>query len=255
MTVQHTHHHHRRLRPPVPPKTAPQPGLHAPRVNTIAPAGDAGEFDSPVLRLVYTSLTTPRSVIDVNMATGRRVTKKVTPVLGGFSPSDYTTERLWAAAPDGVKARRRCAMLEGKRHALAGFWTVQQGFNNASLPGWYQSAWAHVAGAMPCGMHGKGALSCAAPLRTAGSGSTTRRHCNTRCWCPPRPPPQVPISLVYRNGLVKLDGSAPMLLSGYGSYEVGAWKLVRVGAGRWAGRLADGRVLMRGAPDGEREAS
>lgn len=31
----------------------------------------------------------------------------------------------------------------------------------------------------------------------------------------------MPISLVYHKGLVKLDGSAPMLLSGYGSYEVG----------------------------------
>lgn len=31
---------------------------------------------------------------------------------------------------------------------------------------------------------------------------------------------QVPISLVYREDLVKLDGSDPMLLDCYGSYEV-----------------------------------
>jgi oligopeptidase B len=39
------------------------------------------------------------------MATGKRATKKVQPVLGGFSASDYVTDRLWATAPDGVKVR------------------------------------------------------------------------------------------------------------------------------------------------------
>ncbi len=43
---------------------------------------------------------------------------------------------------------------------------------------------------------------------------------------PPHPCPphtlllQVPISLVYRKGLARLDGSDPVLLNGYGSYEV-----------------------------------
>lgn len=32
-----------------------------------------------------------------------RVTKKVNPVLGGFDRSQYTTERVWATAPDGVQ--------------------------------------------------------------------------------------------------------------------------------------------------------
>lgn len=31
------------------------------------------------------------------------MTKKVNPVLGGFDRSQYTTQRLWATAPDGVK--------------------------------------------------------------------------------------------------------------------------------------------------------
>lgn len=37
------------------------------------------------------------------MATGKRATKKVQPVLGGFEKSNYVTERLWARAPDGTK--------------------------------------------------------------------------------------------------------------------------------------------------------
>lgn len=94
--------------------------------------GPTGDFDSEVLRLHYSSLTTPPSVYDQSMATGKRALKKVTPILGGFSREDYETRRLWATAPDGV---------------------------------------------------------------------------------------EVPISLVFRRGLAKLDGSDPLLLHGYGSYE------------------------------------
>ena len=35
-------------------------------------AGSQGDFDSPILRLGYTSLTTPTSTIDLNMKTGKR---------------------------------------------------------------------------------------------------------------------------------------------------------------------------------------
>ncbi|CAL5221645.1 g3872 [Coccomyxa viridis] len=96
-------------------------------------AGAQGDFDSPILRLRYSSLSTPSSTIDYNMRTGQRETKKVQPVLGGFSSSNYKTERLWARAPDGVK---------------------------------------------------------------------------------------VPVSLVYRKGAAKLDGSDPLLLDAYGAYEI-----------------------------------
>lgn len=34
--------------------------------------GGQGDFDSPVLRLRYSSLATPSSTIDTNMATGKR---------------------------------------------------------------------------------------------------------------------------------------------------------------------------------------
>lgn len=35
-------------------------------------AGEQGDFDSEVLQLVYSSLTTPRTVIAQNLATGKR---------------------------------------------------------------------------------------------------------------------------------------------------------------------------------------
>jgi oligopeptidase B len=66
-------------------------------------AGPQGDWDSPVLRLAYSSLTTPASTIDVHTGTGRQATKRVAPVLGGFDPANYKCERLWATSADGTR--------------------------------------------------------------------------------------------------------------------------------------------------------
>jgi oligopeptidase B len=62
-----------------------------------------GDFDSDILKLVYSSLSTPDTWLAHNMKTNRRATKKVTPVLGGFDQASYATERLWASSHDGTK--------------------------------------------------------------------------------------------------------------------------------------------------------
>lgn len=61
------------------------------------------EFDTETLRFTYTSLTTPNSTFDYHMATREKVLKREQPVLGGFTKSNYETERLWVTARDGVK--------------------------------------------------------------------------------------------------------------------------------------------------------
>lgn len=66
------------------------------------PAALTGDFDSEVLRLSYSSPTTPRSIYDQHLPSGRRLLKKSLAVLGGFSREQYLTQRLWATAPDGV---------------------------------------------------------------------------------------------------------------------------------------------------------
>ena len=88
------------------------------------------QFDTEILRLGYTSLTTPNSTYDYNMKTREMTLLKQQEVVGGFNPDEYQSERLYATVTDGTK---------------------------------------------------------------------------------------VPISLVYKKG-VKKDGSAPLLLYGYGSY-------------------------------------
>lgn len=61
------------------------------------------EFDTEVLRIAYTSLTTPNSVFDYNMKTRERELLKQQEVVGSFDPADYTSERHFATARDGKK--------------------------------------------------------------------------------------------------------------------------------------------------------
>ena len=61
------------------------------------------EFDTELLRYDYSSMTTPYSTIDYNMATKTKDIKKVQEVVGGHKPEDYKAERQWAIARDGTK--------------------------------------------------------------------------------------------------------------------------------------------------------
>jgi len=61
------------------------------------------EFTSRSLRYEYSSLVTPRSVYDLELASGDAVLRKRQPVLGDYDPSRYVTERQWAIAPDGTR--------------------------------------------------------------------------------------------------------------------------------------------------------
>jgi len=89
-------------------------------------------FETDTVRINYSSFTTPDSVIDYNMASRQKELLKEKSVLGGFKKSDYSSERIFAKAEDGV---------------------------------------------------------------------------------------EIPISLVYKKG-VKKDGTAPLLLTGYGAYGI-----------------------------------
>jgi len=59
------------------------------------------EFDTPTLRIIYTSFTTPASTYDYNMATHKLTLRKEQSVLGGFNKNDYVTERKFVTARDG----------------------------------------------------------------------------------------------------------------------------------------------------------
>jgi oligopeptidase B len=71
-------------------------------VYTVA-LGSNAEFNTETVRYDYTSLVTPESVYDYDMNTRQRELKKRHPVLGGYDPTQYTSERLYAKAADGVE--------------------------------------------------------------------------------------------------------------------------------------------------------
>jgi oligopeptidase B len=61
------------------------------------------DFNTHTLRFGYTSLVTPGSVFDYNLTTREQTLLKQTPVLGGYDPTQYVSERLEAIAPDGTR--------------------------------------------------------------------------------------------------------------------------------------------------------
>ncbi len=62
---------------------------------------DNYEMESGRLRFHFSSMATPDSVYDYDMATKEKTLLKQDEVLGGFDPANYRTERLSARAADG----------------------------------------------------------------------------------------------------------------------------------------------------------
>ncbi|MEL6924929.1 MAG: hypothetical protein AAFO94_12850 [Bacteroidota bacterium] len=61
------------------------------------------EFDTELLRISYTSMTTPSTTYDYNMRTRDKKLLKQQEVLGDFDASHYQSERIYATARDGVR--------------------------------------------------------------------------------------------------------------------------------------------------------
>src|SRR5580658_7497093 len=71
-------------------------------VYSASPAGTP-EFESSTYRYNYQSFITPPSVYDYDVKSGKSALLKRQEVLGGYDPSQYSSELLWAAARDGTK--------------------------------------------------------------------------------------------------------------------------------------------------------
>ncbi|HNK63924.1 MAG TPA: S9 family peptidase [Anaerolineales bacterium] len=68
---------------------------------SVFPEGNS-EFETDRLRLKYSSLITPHSVIEVHMDTGEWQVMKEDAIPSGYDKSKYTLERIHATAPDGT---------------------------------------------------------------------------------------------------------------------------------------------------------
>ncbi|MBF4994037.1 S9 family peptidase [Arthrobacter gandavensis] len=101
------------------------------------------EYESPIIRLSYTSYLTPPRVYDYVLATGELQLRKETAVRGNYDPAQYVAERDWATAADGTRIplsvlRRSEVARDGSNPALVyayGSYEVSMdpGFNIARL--------------------------------------------------------------------------------------------------------------------------
>jgi len=81
------------------------------------------EFKTNVVRYNYQSLTTPSSVFDYDMNTGKATLRKQQEVPGGFDKANYKAERIFATAADGTKVPmsvvyRKTVKLDGSAPLL-----------------------------------------------------------------------------------------------------------------------------------------
>ncbi|HEX3560407.1 MAG TPA: S9 family peptidase [Pyrinomonadaceae bacterium] len=81
------------------------------------------EFDTHKVRYNYQSFITPSSVYDYDVKTGRSELLKQQPVLGGYDPSLYKSERVYATAADGKRipvslVYKKELKLDGQRPLL-----------------------------------------------------------------------------------------------------------------------------------------
>ncbi|MGH7742172.1 MAG: S9 family peptidase [Candidatus Eiseniibacteriota bacterium] len=72
------------------------------QVYTAGP-GDNLEYRSSSYRYTYNSFVTPQSVFDYDIASRQSKLLKRVAVLGGYDPTRYRSERLWATARDGAR--------------------------------------------------------------------------------------------------------------------------------------------------------
>lgn len=84
---------------------------------------ESREFDCPVLRYLFTSLVTPRTVYEYDMGSRQKTLRKQYKVLGGYEPRHYTCERHFVTADDGARVpvslvRRRDTPIDGSAPAL-----------------------------------------------------------------------------------------------------------------------------------------
>ena len=97
-------------------------------------------YETTTIRFSYMSHVTPTSVYDYDMNTRDRKLLKQKEVLGGYDPSLYASERLFATAADGVEVpvsvlyRRDARLDEGNPVYLMGY-----GAYGASMDAWFSS--------------------------------------------------------------------------------------------------------------------
>jgi oligopeptidase B len=81
----------------------------------VAGVGYNPEFNTEKLRFSYQSMATPPTTYDYHMQEKKKTILKQLEVVGGYDPSQYTTERLWVTAGDGTRVPMSIVYKRGFR--------------------------------------------------------------------------------------------------------------------------------------------
>ncbi|GAB2881743.1 oligopeptidase B [Uliginosibacterium flavum] len=101
---------------------------------------DLPEWDSPILRYSYESMTTPPSIYDYDPLTRQTTLLKRQPVLGDFDPAHYIAERIEATAADGTLIPISLVYRKGlPRDGSAPLWLDGYGAYGITNDPWFSS--------------------------------------------------------------------------------------------------------------------
>ena len=102
--------------------------------------GNNPEFNTSKFRFNYSSLVTPSSVFDYDLATGERELKKEIEVLGGYDRTLYASARLMAIAADGTEVPISLVYKKGLNQDSSNpLWLTGYGSYGYSYPATFSS--------------------------------------------------------------------------------------------------------------------
>jgi oligopeptidase B len=102
---------------------------------------DNTRYDTGELRFAYQSYVTPESVFDYDMDSRTRVLLKQREVLGGYDPSLYRSERLFATAEDGTEIPISIVYrIDMRKEGGNAFYLSGYGSYGASMDPWFSSS-------------------------------------------------------------------------------------------------------------------
>jgi oligopeptidase B len=99
------------------------------------------QFETNLVRLNYSSLITPISIIDYHVDTGEWEVKKEEEIPSGYDKSQYVAERIHATAPDGTKVPMSIVYKKGlKKDGSNPALMYGYGAYGATIDAWFNHA-------------------------------------------------------------------------------------------------------------------
>src|SRR5690606_5485473 len=98
------------------------------------------DYNATTLRYNYSSPVTPNSIYDYDLVTGKKTLLKAQEIPSGYNKNEYTTERVYVTARDGVKVPLSIAYKKGfKKDGTKPFLLIGYGSYGFSYPTYFNA--------------------------------------------------------------------------------------------------------------------